>query len=127
MTTQNPDANDYEPLTDDERAALRRSLDHNEQNTWFTRGRALRYLLDRDALPVRDPEQGGDRLVAAEVVSDPRGGWYAKSQTWIQSHDCPRCGYDRAERTHENYHDIEAAETVECRACGYVIDQWDTL
>lgn len=68
-----------------------------------------------------------DRLVAAEVVSDPRGGWYAKSQTWIQSHDCPRCGYDRAERTHENYHDIEAAETVECRACGYVIDQWDTL
>lgn len=90
-----------------------------------SRAGALREIDHLNLWPVPDPEADGDLILSADVRCGHNGDELREIKHLVDR-DCPRCGYDRATRRYESFYS-ETAETVTCRVCGHVIEQWDSL
>jgi hypothetical protein len=99
-------------------------LKHNSGG-FRSRAGALREAAHLDLWPVPDPEADGDLILSADVRNGHNGDELREIEHLIEQ-DCDRCGHDRATRTYESFYS-ETAETVRCRACGFVIEHWDSL
>lgn len=99
-----------------------------ETDTSISRVDALDRAKHRGLLPMPDPAEPDVELITAvEIGRVPGEGQFIKKLVRIVEDSCPSCGYDRADLTDWRVWTCESGHTVECRACGEVLEERSTL